>query len=176
MTTNMISRSRRVLLTGLTLGALAASGTLATATSTAAEPRRPDRTFTASPAVPGVPDIGTPAETGYGRGDTTIDPHNRPVPSRTGSESAVTLAAGSTATTIVANGARVRSYPVTGKVVGLAYYGEWYWVSCKRRATDGYVWGYGTVGSRRGWIRDDLWDVVYFTAPGAPAPRPIPWC
>ncbi|MGB3442758.1 MAG: hypothetical protein WBA97_28780 [Actinophytocola sp.] len=65
---------------------------------------------------------------------------------------------------------------MTGTVVGLAYYGDWFWVSCKRRATDGNVWGYGAVGSRCGWIRDDLWDDIYSTAPAAPLPRPIPWC
>ncbi len=176
MTTNTTtSRSRRVLLTGLALAAIAASGALTT-TVASAEPAHATRAFAAPPAVPGVPDIGTPIESGYGRGETTIDPQGRPVPSRTEKPAASTRAAGATATVIVANGARIRSYPVTGAIVGLAYYGEWYWVSCKRRATDGYVWGYGTVGSRRGWIRDDLWDVIYFTAPGAPAPRPIPWC
>jgi hypothetical protein len=179
MTTSTISRGRRVLLAGLALAALTGGGTLATSAAAAAAPAHSapgGREFTAPPAVPGVPDVGLPGEGAHGRDVPTVDPQGRRVPSRTSEGAFSTLASGSTATLIVANGARIRSYPVTGTVVGLAYYGDWFWVSCKRRATDGYVWGYGTVGSRRGWIRDDLWDVIYFTAPGAPSPRPIPWC
>lgn len=176
MTNSTISRSCRVLLAGLALTALTAGGTLATSTAAAAHTTPTDREFTAPSAVPGVPDVGLPGEGAHSRDVSTIDPQGRKVPSRTSESTVSTLASGYTATVIIANGARIRSYPVTGTVIGLAYYNNVFWVSCKRRATDGYQWGYGTVGSRRGWIRDDLWDVIYSTAPGAPAPRPIPWC
>lgn len=100
-------------------------------------------------------------------------------PSRTGgwwgSRTAV-VKPGATATVVTAAGARIRTRPVTGAVVGLISRGDWFLVQCQRRASDGYVWGYGHNNGRWGWVRDDLWDVIYSTAPGASAPRPIPWC
>lgn len=83
---------------------------------------------------------------------------------------------GATATLVVAAGARIRTRPVTGAVVGLISRGDWFFVQCQRRASDGYVWGHGHNKGRTGWVREDLWDVIYSTAPGASAPRPIPWC
>jgi hypothetical protein len=83
---------------------------------------------------------------------------------------------GATATVVVVAGARIRTQPVNGSVIGLIPRGDWFFVQCKRRASDGYVWGYGHHNGRWGWVRDDLWDVIYGTAPGASAPRPIPWC
>lgn len=83
---------------------------------------------------------------------------------------------GATATVVVAAGARIRTQPVNGSVIGLISRGDWFFVRCQRRAGDGYVWGYGHNNGRWGWVRDDLWDVIYSTAPGASAPRPIPWC
>lgn len=87
-----------------------------------------------------------------------------------------TPASGSTATVVVAAGARIRTTPATGTVVGLISRGDWFWVQCQRRASDGYLWGYGHNNGRWGWVRDDLWDVIRGTGPGASAPRPIPWC
>lgn len=87
-----------------------------------------------------------------------------------------TVKPGATATVVTAAGARIRTRPVNGPVVGLISRGDWFLVQCQRRAGDGYVWGYGHNNGRWGWVRDDLWDVIYSTAPGASAPRPIPWC
>jgi hypothetical protein len=87
-----------------------------------------------------------------------------------------TLASGATATVVVAAGARIRTTPVNGAVVGLISRGDWFWVQCQRRGSDGYLWGYGHNNGRRGWVRDDLWDVIRNTGPGASTPRPIPWC
>jgi hypothetical protein len=83
---------------------------------------------------------------------------------------------GGTATVVIAAGARIRIRPVNGPVIGLISRGDWFFVQCQRRAGDGYVWGYGQNNGRWGWVREDLWDVIYSTAPGAPASRPIPWC
>jgi hypothetical protein len=123
------------------------------------------------PAVPGVPDVGVPGE-GTGRQtEPTIDPSGKPVwPTH------VTQRAGWTEVVSVAAGARIRTRPITGTVIGLIPLGAHFWVSCQTRAADGYIWGYANHASRLGWVRKDLWEVVRYTAPGAPAPRPIPWC
>lgn len=168
---------RRAVLAVLMLAVTAIGVTLAAATPATAAPAAEDRAPSPSiPAIPGVPDVGLPGEGVGGRDVPTIDPQGRRVPSHAREGTVSTLASGYTWADIIANGARIRSYPVTGTVIGLAYYGQDFLVSCKRRGSDGYLWGYGYVASRRCWVREDLWDVTYFTYPGAPAPRPIPYC
>jgi len=167
MKTAETSRLRRHIVTAGILLAALAGGTL-TANPAAAAPS-PD--LISPPAIPGVPDVGQPGE-GAGRQlEPTIDPHGNPVwPTHT------TPRRGWTHVIAVADGARIRTRPVSGTVIGLIARDTQFAVSCKSRARDGYIWGYAIHKGRLGWVRDDLWDIVYYTAPGAPAPRPIPWC
>jgi hypothetical protein len=173
-TTAAVGHGRRAALAGLALAAVVTGGALATAVPATATPdRAASATALASPpAIPGVPDVGRPGEVVDPQRVPTIDPHgNRVQPG-----SATTRAVGTTATIVIVDGARIRTQPVNGTVIGLVQKNDWFFVNCKRRASDGYVWGYGHNNGRWGWMRDDLWDVIYFTAPGAPSPRPIPWC
>src|SRR5262245_17449149 len=119
MTNSSISRTRRVLLAAIALATLTAGGALTTSATAAAAPVHTtptSRDFAAPPAVPGIPDVGLPGEETRGRDVLTVDPQGRKVPSRTSEGAVSTLASGYTATMVVANGARLRSYPVTGTV------------------------------------------------------------
>lgn len=168
MDTAATTRLRRHIVTAGILLAALAGGTLAASPATAAP--GPDLAIS-PPAIPGVPDVGAPGE-GAGRQlEPTIDPHGNPVwPTHT------TPRRGWTHVIAIADGARIRTRPVSGTVIGLLPLNTQFAVSCKARGRDGYIWGYSIHKGRLGWVRDDLWDVVYYTAPGAPAPRPIPWC
>jgi len=155
------------------LALLIIGGSLVLATPAAATPP-------AQPAIPGVPDVGRPNEVSGQQTEPTIDPYGNPVwPDRNGHKHGTVnliFRSGWTLVVGVADGARIRTQPVTGTIVGLIPYGAYYWISCQTRGSDGYNWGYANHEGRYGWVRDDLWDVVYFTAPNAPPPRPIPWC
>lgn len=123
------------------------------------------------PAIPGVPDVGAPGE-GTGRQlEPTIDPRGNPVwPGHT------ELRRRWTNVITIVDGARIRTRPVSGTVIGLIPLRTRFSVSCKTRGRDGHAWGYSIHKGRLGWMRGDLWEVIYYTYPGAPAPRPIPWC
>lgn len=173
-TTAAVGCGRRAVLAGLALAAVVTGGALATAVPATATPdRAASATALASPpAIPAVPDVGRPGDVVGTQRVPTIDPSgNRVQPG-----AATTRAVPTTATIVIVDGARIRTQPVNGTVIGLVQKNDWFFVNCKRRASDGYVWGYGHNNGRWGWMRDDLWDVIYFTAPGAPSPRPIPWC
>lgn len=176
-TKTSLGRGRRTALAGFVLAAMITGGSLGTATPAAGTPSAvsPDLAVPASPpAIPGVPDVGEPGE-GNGRQLVpTIDPHGNPVWPTNDNDR---LARDEwTEVIAVVDGARIRTQPVTGTVIGLISKGAYFYISCKARAADGYVWGYATHNRRYGWVRKDLWDVVYYTAPTAPSPRPIPWC
>jgi hypothetical protein len=175
---NVFAIGRRSIFVALTLSALVAgcSATLATADS---ETTRPNASASAAPpAVPGIPDVGQPGEGNVPQTKPTIIPQGNPVlsiesgPAERGS----TQDGEWTAVIGIADGARIRTQPVTGTVVGLIPYHAYYWIYCKTRASDGTVWGYATHQGRYGWVRSDLWEIVRFTAPTAPPTRPIPWC
>lgn len=170
---------QRGVIAGFALAALAIGGPLALAAPAAAT-AAPGRSVPVTPpAVPGVPDVGALGEEIGRQTEPTIDPHGNLVwPSKSDNTAADGSAVRSGWTYVVgiADGARIRTQPVTGTSIGLIPYGAYYWISCQTRGSDGYNWGYATHDGRYGWVRDDLWDVVYFTAPHAPAPRPIPWC
>ncbi|GAB1512518.1 hypothetical protein [Actinophytocola sp. KF-1] len=168
-TINIPRLGQHVLTAGLLLATLV-GGALTAPAATAT----PAHNATASPpAIPGVPDVGTPGE-GAGRQlEPTIDPHGNPV---WPTDAAPRARGGWTFVIAIVDGARIRTRPVSGTVIGLIPRHAQFMVSCKTRARDGYVWGYSLHNDRRGWVRGDLWEVMQFTAPGAPAPRPIPWC
>ena len=191
MTTNSISRrARRGGLAGLVLAVTAIGATLTTAPAAAAAPAagpgadQDGRDFSISasvsvsvrvpspPAIPGVPDVGVPGEAVGGRDVPSIDPQGREVSSRASEGTVSTLAYPVTATQVVVNGARLRTRPVTGTVIALGYNGNRFYVDCKARGSDGYLWGLGVLNGRLGWMRSDLWRVVY---PGYPV-RTIPYC
>jgi hypothetical protein len=108
--------------------------------------------------------------------EPTIDPRGNPVPSTKDPGTALTSRSGWTEVISVADGARIRTSPVNGTVIGLIPNRTYFYISCKIRASDGYIWGYANHAGRLGWVRGDLWTPVLYTAPSAPAPRPIPWC
>jgi hypothetical protein len=178
--------SRGSVIVGFVLVVLVIAGSLALVAPAAAVAHTapPGGSVPAVPlAIPGVPDVGRPGEVIGRQSEPTIDPHGNPVWPSEDSHTPVTptdegslVRSGWTYVVGVVDGARIRTKPVTGTVIGLIPYGAYYWISCKVRGSDGYIWGYANHDRRYGWVRDDLWDVVYFTAPTAPAPRPIPWC
>lgn len=180
------TRLGRTVIAGSLLVAVLTGGLLALATpaATAHAAASPSTTIPVTPpAIPGVPDVGKPGETIGRQTEPTIDPHGNPVwPSENSRITDDATAddpadrSGWTEVIGVVDGARIRTKPVTGRIIGHIPHGAYYWISCKTRGSDGYIWGYATHDRRYGWVRDDLWDVVYYTAPNAPSPRPIPWC
>jgi hypothetical protein len=76
----------------------------------------------------------------------------------------------------IADGARIRSRPVDGPLLGTIARGAYFSVSCKRMAHDGYAWGWSLRGGTYGWVRDDLWEEEQFTGPGGGASPIVPWC
>lgn len=183
-TRTIIGRGRRAALAGFVLTAMVTGGLLGFVTPAAGTPHAvsPDLSVpVAPPALPGVPDVGVPGEGSARQSVPTIDPHGNPVwPTGnhdTGSTTSDGVARGEwTEVIAVADGARIRTQPVTGTVIGLISKGAYFYINCQVRASDGYVWGYATHNRRYGWVRRDLWEIVRYTAPNAPAPRPIPWC
>lgn len=161
---------KTALVTGTLLAALVTGGALTPASAQTPETDRP----APPPAIPGTPDVGHPGEDAGPQLEPTLDPDGNPV-WPTDSHGPDTRS-GWTSVVGVVDGARIRTTPVTGGIVGLIPHNAYYWISCNKKGADGYAWGYATHSGRYGWVRSDLWEVVQFTAPGAPAPRPIPWC
>ena len=158
---------RHIVTAGILLAALT-GGSLTTTPATAAPTVY---AAVSPPAIPGVPDVGAPGE-GTGRQlEPTIDPRGNPV-----WHDRTALRRGWTNVISIVDGARIRTRPVSGTVIGLIPVNVRFSVSCKVRGRDGYAWGYSIHKGRLGWVRGDLWEVIYYTYPGAPAPRPIPWC
>ncbi|MGV9368138.1 hypothetical protein [Amycolatopsis sp. NPDC003731] len=94
--------------------------------------------------------------------------HARPLPAAT--------AQGWIAVIAIADGARIRSRPVDGPVLGTIGYGARFWVSCTRRASDGHAWGWSYRGGTYGWVRGDLWEVEQHTGPGGAGTPVVPRC
>jgi hypothetical protein len=80
------------------------------------------------------------------------------------------------AVTATADGARIRSRPVDGPVLGTIPYGAGFWVSCTRGASDGHAWGWSYRGGTYGWVRGDLWEVEQPTGPGGAGTPQVPRC
>jgi hypothetical protein len=80
------------------------------------------------------------------------------------------------AVTATVNGARIRSRPVDGPVLGTIGYGAGFWVSCTRGASDGHAWGWSYRGGTYGWVRGDLWEVEQHTGPGGGGTPQVPRC
>lgn len=171
----------RSIFAGLVLAALATGSSAILAPQATADSDNAS-VHVAPPAVPNVPDVGQPGEGSGQQTEPTIDPKGNPVwptennPASGPPNHGFTARGAWTAVIGVVDGARIRTQPVTGSVLGLIPYHVYYWISCKARAPDGSVWGYATHAGRYGWVRSDLWEIVRFTAPAAPPTRPIPWC
>jgi hypothetical protein len=173
--------ARRCIVAGLTLVSLSTAGSTLFTIPATADPHatQPDLTVqSAPPAIPGVPDVGQPGEDTRRQTEPTIDPHGNPVwpDENNPSNDSFTARDGWTAVIAIADGARIRTQPVTGTILGLIPINDWFWVSCKQKASDGTVWGYATHARRYGWVRKDLWEIIRSTAPHGPPTREIPWC
>lgn len=177
---NTITTVRRGIVTSLTIAALATAGPAFLTAPATADPHTnpPDTTATDSPpAIPGIPDIGQPGEATRRQTEPTIDPHGNPIwPNNSNPPNGLTARDGWTAVIAVVDGARIRTQPVTGTILGLIPINDWFWVSCKKKAPDGTVWGYSTHAGRYGWVRKDLWEIIRSTVPNGPPTREIPWC
>ncbi|MFJ1767984.1 hypothetical protein ACIOD2_47245 [Amycolatopsis sp. NPDC088138] len=99
---------------------------------------------------------------------TPTSPDARPMEAAT--------AQGWIAVTATASGARIRSRPVDGPVLGTIGYGAGFWVSCTRGASDGHAWGWSYRGGTYGWVRGDLWEVEQHTGPGGAGTPQVPRC
>jgi hypothetical protein len=164
--------AKRIVTSLLTFGALA-SAMAAAAPAEAAE-------TSAASVVSDRPDVGvlgegevhadTPAVAPDGTlvWPTPASPHNWPLPAAT--------AQGWIAVIATADGARIRSRPVDGPVLGTIAYGAGFWVSCTRGASDGHAWGWSYRGGTYGWVRGDLWEVEQHTGPGGGGTPKVPRC
>lgn len=171
MTTNLLC-AKRIVASLLTFGALAGATMVAAAPVYAAEPPAP------TGVAPEKLDVGavgkanadTPAVAPDGTlaWPTSTSPHARP--------KSAASAQGWIAVTATANGARIRSRPVDGPVLGTIGYGAGFWVSCTRGASDGHAWGWSYRGGTYGWVRGDLWEVEQHTGPGGGGTPQVPRC
>jgi hypothetical protein len=170
---------RRGIFASLTVAALATAGPAIVAASATADPNAapPGTSDTSSPpAIPGVLDVGKPGEETRRQTEPTIDPRGNPFWPNENSPSNHAFTARDGWTAVIADGARIRTHPVTGTILGLIPLNDWFWVSCKTKAPDGTVWGYATHAGRYGWVRSDLWEIIRTTVPNGPPTREIPWC
>ncbi|MFB9686122.1 hypothetical protein [Amycolatopsis plumensis] len=166
--------AKRIAASLLTFGALASATMAAAASGQAAE---------LSPAggmVSEQPDVGAVGE-GEANADTpAVAPDgtltwSTPKSSHARPMSAAT-AQGWIAVIATADGARIRSRPVDGPVLGTIGYGAGFWVSCTRGASDGHAWGWSYRGGTYGWVRGDLWEVEQHTGPGGGGTPQVPRC
>lgn len=157
---------------------LLTSGALASATMAAAAPVQAAEPASAAGVVSDQSDVGA-----VGEGNTDIpavapdgtlvwstptSPYARPM--------AAATAQGWIAVIATASGARIRSRPVDGPVLGTIGYGAGFWVSCTRGASDGHAWGWSYRGGTYGWVRGDLWEVEQHTGPGGAGTLQVPRC
>ncbi|MFJ9782569.1 hypothetical protein ACIRSS_23510 [Amycolatopsis sp. NPDC101161] len=173
MTTSLLC-AKRIAASLLTFGALA-SAAMAAATSADAADTRP-----AADVVSDQPDVGALGEGKANTGtpavapdgtlvwSTSTSPHARPMSAAT--------AQGWIAVIATADGARIRSRPVDGRVLGTIGYGAGFWVSCTRGASDGHAWGWSYRAGTYGWVRGDLWEVEQHTGPGGGGTPQVPPC
>lgn len=155
-------------------------GVLASATMAAVVPANAAEASSAADVVSDQPDVGTPGEGDANAGtpavapdgsviwSTPTSPHARPMSAAT--------AQGWIAVTATADGARIRSRPVDGPVLGTIGYGAGFWVSCTRGASDGHAWGWSYRAGTYGWVRGDLWEVEQHTGPGGGETPAVPRC
>ncbi|WP_410575624.1 hypothetical protein [Amycolatopsis sp. cmx-4-61] len=173
MTTSLFC-ARRIAASLLTFGALAS------ATMAAAAPIQAAELWPAVGVVSEQPDVGAAGE-GEANADTpavapdgtltwptSTSSHVRPMSAAT--------AQGWIAVVATADGARIRSRPVDGPVLGTIGYGAGFWVSCTRGASDGHAWGWSYRGGTYGWVRGDLWEVEQHTGPGGGGTPQVPRC
>jgi hypothetical protein len=175
MTAHLVD-AKRIAMSLLTFGALASATVVTAAPAQAAEPLPAARSVSEHLDIgaPGEGDVnaGTPAVAPDGTlvWSTPTTPLTRPL------SSATATAQGWIAVTAIAGGARIRSRPVNGPVLGTIPYGAGFWVSCKRGASDGHAWGWSYRGGTYGWVRGDLWEVEQHTGPGGGGTPQVPWC
>jgi hypothetical protein len=163
-----------------TAASLLTFGALAGAVMAAAVPVQAAEQSPAAVVVSEQPDVGSPGEGEANAGtpavapdgtlvwSTSTSPHTRPMSAAT--------AQGWIAVTATADGARIRSRPVDGPVLGRIGYGAGFWVSCTRGASDGHAWGWSYRGGTYGWVRGDLWEVEQHTGPGGGGTPQVPRC
>jgi hypothetical protein len=173
MTTSLLC-AKRIAASLLTFGALA-SVTMAAAASADAAGTPPFADVASD-----QPDVGALGEGKANAGTPAVAPDgtlvwSTPTSPQTRPMSAAT-AQGWIAFTATADGARIRSRPVDGPVLGTIAYGAGFWVSCTRGASDGHAWGWSYRGGTYGWVRGDLWEVEQHAGPGGGGTPRVPQC
>ncbi|UJW28659.1 hypothetical protein L3Q67_25680 [Saccharothrix sp. AJ9571] len=166
---------RTATIAGLALAAMVTGGAAANAAPV---------THVHAPAATTTPDVGAPGEGTGNENVPAIAPDGTRITSDPGVRAAGPTTPAAPAFSAqgwievrgVAAGARIRSSPVSGTVIGTIPYGAYYWVGCKRVASDGWAWGWASHAGRYGWVRSDLWHVVQNTAPGGGGTPTVPWC
>ncbi|WIX85757.1 hypothetical protein [Amycolatopsis sp. DG1A-15b] len=173
MTTSLLN-AKRIAASLLTIAAFA-SATMAAAAPADAADAPP-----AADALSDQPDVGALGEGKANSGTPAVAPDGTLVwPTSTSPHAQTMLAAtaqGWIAVTATADGARIRSRPVDGPVLGTIGYGAGFWVSCTRGASDGHAWGWSYRGGTHGWVRSDLWEVEQHTGPGGGGTPQVPRC
>ncbi|WP_370973773.1 hypothetical protein [Amycolatopsis sp. cg9] len=150
-------------LAGAALAGMLALSALALDVSTAA----------ASPAPPSAGlDAGMPSDGLHPDAPVTAPDGTRIWGTREGAAPAsVARAAMPNTIEIRVDGARVRSSVPNGPVVGLAYRGQTGGANCKV-SSGGYTWGLVSVNGSYGWMRTDLFTIIYqSTGPWGSLPR-----
>ncbi len=155
--------------------------TLAGTTMVAADPVQAAESPRVGVVVFASLDVGGPTEGDANAGTPAVSPdgtlvwaaqatspHVQPLQAAT--------AQGWIAVIATASGARIRSRPVDGPVLGTIGYGAGFWVSCTRGASDGHAWGWSYRGGTYGWVRGDLWEVEQHTGPGGAGTPRVPRC
>lgn len=169
-----VLRGRRIAASLLTLGALTAM------TLAAAEPAHAAESPRLAEAVSGPLDVGGPGESDIVADTPAVAPDGTlvwpaPTSAPTRPMSSATTQ-GWIAAIATADGARIRSRPVNGPILGTIPYGAGFWVSCTRGASDGHAWGWSYRGGTYGWVRADLWEVEQHTGPGGAGTPQVPRC
>ncbi|WP_103343808.1 hypothetical protein [Amycolatopsis sp. CA-126428] len=173
--TTSLQDAKRIAASLLTVGALASATMAAAAPADAAGARPFAGVVSVEPDVgalgEGKSNVGTPAVAPDGVlvwPATSTSSHAQPMLAAT--------AQGWIAVIATADGARIRSRPVDGPVLGTIGYGAGFWVSCTRGASDGHAWGWSYRGGTYGWVRADLWEVEQHTGPGGAGTPQVPRC
>jgi hypothetical protein len=155
-------------------------GALAGATVVAANPVQAAESSRVAEVVSDQLDVGRPGEGDVNTGTPAVAPDDTLVwPTSTSSRTrpfSSATAQGWIAVTATADGARIRSRPVNGTVLGTIPYGAGFWVACTRGASDGHAWGWSYRGGTYGWVRGDLWEVEQHTGPGGAGTPQVPRC
>ncbi len=177
MTTSLLCAKR-------TAASVLMFGALAGVTMVIAAPAQAAEWSPVGGVVSERPDVGIADEAEGDAGTPAVAPdrilvRSTPTPAPTWPHAPPSSAAtvqGWIAVTATAGGARIRSRPVDGPVLGTIGYGAGSWVSCMHGASDGHARGWSYRGGTYGWVRSDLWEVEQHIGPGGGGTPQVPRC